>query len=573
MSNTPRPQFLPTPCPPDSPIPPLIFTSTSPIGDQKIEEAIPVIQCPADFPLSIFEEAAMLLVNHPEYNSTLILRSELIATYTSPPFPPSTPQIKGYEPTKAYYRKLLPRRPTRDASLEQLCTLYTKSPDPHELEDMKTQGSEDDPLYTTPTLLVLTPLPSPSTPLPYYHPQVSQISFHLHPPSSPTLLISLLPLPPTSQNDQDPTNPSSRLHRTSLSLLQTLHRYLHGTLTSYKKRTAHDLLIPRDEYQDLYGVMRERHKGLVEEWREVTDPLKHVFEDIGIATYLMLLWKDTFPPEGEEQEEKLEEEPWKKWGRPPGGFLDLGCGNALLTHILLSEGYKGYGIDVRARKSWDGYPESTRERLVVGGVDPLALVGSCEDASRSCEDTPSPSSSDQNQINTILNTPQMFLIANHADELTPWVPVLSTLMDSSGYISIPCCAWAFDERFTRGRGADEFFEEPSSLQTKDARELQRPNEQSLSSFITSLSLGSEGSSSSSYSSYRIWLAGLSGWCGWVVECDNLRIPSTRNWAVVGRKKLPTPPEQTLERAKSIILQTKERGLFRVRKPEGKAGEH
>lgn len=40
----------------------------------------------------------------------------------------------------------------------------------------------------------------------------------------------------------------------------------------------HDCIVPREAYQDLYLVMRERHKHLVETWQEVTDPLKHVFE-------------------------------------------------------------------------------------------------------------------------------------------------------------------------------------------------------------------------------------------------------------------------------------------------------
>ena len=49
-------------------------------------------------------------------------------------------------------------------------------------------------------------------------------------------------------------------------------------MTSYKKRVMHDCIIPREEYQDLYLLMRERHKHLVGSWSESTDPLKHVFE-------------------------------------------------------------------------------------------------------------------------------------------------------------------------------------------------------------------------------------------------------------------------------------------------------
>jgi len=86
------------------------------------------------------------------------------------------------------------------------------------------------------------------------------------------LRIEVIPLPGTA------TDPDSRLYRTSLALLDTLHRYLWGALTHYQKRVQHDVLIPREVYQDVYLKMRERHKGIVNTWREATDPLKHVFE-------------------------------------------------------------------------------------------------------------------------------------------------------------------------------------------------------------------------------------------------------------------------------------------------------
>jgi tRNASer (uridine44-2'-O)-methyltransferase len=102
-----------------------------------------------------------------------------------------------------------------------------------------------------------------------------------------------------------------------------------------------------------------------------------------------------------------------------------------------------------------------------------------------------------------------FLIGNHADELTPWIPALATRHLASGYLSIPCCAWTFDARFDRARDVP--------VCAVDAE---------------SLNLGGEGGSSS-YALYRVWLAALSVHCGWAVEVEMLRIPSTRNWAIVG----------------------------------------
>jgi tRNASer (uridine44-2'-O)-methyltransferase len=132
-------------------------------------------------------------------------------------------------------------------------------------------------------VLVLTPiLPPDGGNLPYYHPTVTHLAFRFVESTSSSsgpaaaaaaaLRIEAVPLPGTS------LDPGARLYRTCLSLLETLHRYGWGALTNYKKRVAHDVLVPRETYQDLYLVMRERHKHLINDWQEVTDPLKHVFE-------------------------------------------------------------------------------------------------------------------------------------------------------------------------------------------------------------------------------------------------------------------------------------------------------
>lgn len=165
-----------------------------------------------------------------------------------------------------------------------------------------------------------------------------------------------------------------------------------------------------------------------------------------------------------------------------------------MTHILTAEGYQGHGIDLRARMSWSHYPPETQEHLHVQALDPL------------------------NHSATTLGNQQalregVFIIGNHADELTPWIPVLATLCSASGYLSIPCCSWSFDMRYERS--ATSHFTDV----TPD--------------FVDSLNLGGDGSNTSSYSMYRIWLASLSLHCGWEVECETLRIPSTRNWAIVG----------------------------------------
>ena len=104
-------------------------------------------------------------------------------------------------------------------------------------------------------------------------------------------------------------------------------------------------LVSAEKYAVLYDQLKKKYgTEIIKIWPENTDPLKFVYEDIAIATYLMLLW------EKERMELGIEERQ---------SFLDLGCGNGLLVHILASEGHKGLGIDLRRRKIWDIFPEST----------------------------------------------------------------------------------------------------------------------------------------------------------------------------------------------------------------------
>ncbi len=42
-------------------------------------------------------------------------------------------------------------------------------------------------------------------------------------------------------------------------------------------------------------------------------------------------------------------------GKKPS-FIDLGCGNGLLVHILGGEGFRGTGLDIRKRKIWESFP-------------------------------------------------------------------------------------------------------------------------------------------------------------------------------------------------------------------------
>ena len=231
------------------------------------------------------------------------------------------------------------------------------------------------------------------------------------------------------------------------------------------------------------------------------------------------------------------------------------CGNGLLTHILISEGYHGHGIDLRSRVSWGHYPEHTRTALHVHAFDPTRYARS--------------------ESGTIPYLQRgTFLIGNHADELTPWLPLIATVEHASGYLSIPCCAWSFDERFALASG-NTFVGLTSIVNDNE--------------FLDRLNLEGEGSHQSRYSTYRIWLAKLSQWMGWKIECDTLRIPSTRNWAIIGmstrscaapnlenqlgRERLGDETQVYIQRALGVVQDVAKRGTFKTRTPEGKAGDH
>lgn len=112
-------------------------------------------------------------------------------------------------------------------------------------------------------------------------------------------------------------------------------------------------LVPPERYALRYEELKKKYgPEMVAIWPESTDPAKFVYEDVAIATYLLLLWERE---RGERGTVGLQ------------SFVDLGCGNGLLVHILAGEGHPGLGIDLRRRKIWDLFPGNTK--LEVRGLE------------------------------------------------------------------------------------------------------------------------------------------------------------------------------------------------------------
>jgi hypothetical protein len=78
-----------------------------------------------------------------------------------------------------------------------------------------------------------------------------------------------------------------------------------------------DPLLPAASHSHLRTIDTQLSSVDLSEWGQ---------QDVAIAAFLMLLWKDMYPAREAplSLKERVEEE-WDTWGRPPGGFVDLGC--------------------------------------------------------------------------------------------------------------------------------------------------------------------------------------------------------------------------------------------------------
>ncbi|CAD5110919.1 unnamed protein product [Dimorphilus gyrociliatus] len=196
-------------------------------------------------------------------------------------------------------------------------------------------------------------------------------------------------------------------------------------------------------YNEIYQRLKQEYGlPLAKTWTECTDPQKFVFEDVAIAAYLICLWK----------------------ADKANKFVDLGCGNGLLVYILNSEGYDGYGIDLQSRNIWNRFrPKADLREYAM-------------------------------EPSTEIFMDANWIIGNHSDELTPWIPVIASRSKCSFFL-LPCCAFDFFSRFQRkGRERESVYEE-----------------------------------------YTKYLINLSTASGFEAKVDVLRIPSTKRTCLIGRK--------------------------------------
>ncbi|KAG1377914.1 hypothetical protein G6F60_006700 [Rhizopus arrhizus] len=230
---------------------------------------------------------------------------------------------------------------------------------------------------------------------------------------------------------------------------------------SMSSKQQYAMKIPKEVYQSMYLHLKSKYGPYLVE--------KFVYEDIAIASYLLCLWK--------EEEIRLKRRPT---------FADLGCGNGLLTFLLVREGYEGYGVDIAERKIWTMLCKSKKDMLRVEVLHP------------SQEKYPNVD----------------WLIGNHADELVPWIPIIASKSgDNCNFMVIPCCFYGLD-----GTKA-----------------------------LTLKMVESEGK----YRAYTNYIKNIAEKSGFICEEDYLRIPSTKNIAIIGRNRSNRADESFIHEAESI----------------------
>jgi tRNASer (uridine44-2'-O)-methyltransferase len=426
-----------------------------PAFEEKSQFWTPLFQQTCTFPPEIFRQVMLNFIRNPNINSNHLFRADIAleVPYSDESeelskIPARLTHVEGYNLKTIMVRTMIPRNIVVDRPLDQTCLFHEQVTATGEIRSLVTY------------------LPHTSAPeeTPFYHPAVRGIGFlHTFNPKNKEGIVSI------HYSFFDSERRSTKLERTAQHLLAVLYKHGQGSAAGYVKKAHHDVILPQATVQNTYARLKQKYaRTLIDGWVESTDPGKHVFEDLNIAAFLIELWADMY---------RDTEFP---------GFVDIGCGNGLLVHILLEEGFKGWGFDARRRKSWDVYNQKTQECLKEQVLIPSILQSDKSIVEASIQNGFFPKGT--------------FIVSNHADELTPWTPILATISQSP-FMMIPCCSHALTG--TRFRAPP-------------------PKDPHISS--------------SAYASLVVWVSKIAKDCGWTIEKDMLRMPSTRNTALIGRHR-------------------------------------
>jgi tRNASer (uridine44-2'-O)-methyltransferase len=482
-----------------------------------------------------------------------------------------TPEcFTGFTLTRTVIRRLIPRNPQLDKSLLQTCHIYDAGTSRH--------------------LVVYQPHVCSAEATPWYHPPIRALAY-LYETATPdregllnaTISVHILPFEACTSATTIP----KRLHRTLLSLLHTLIRLTKSMSQRPPGASTNVVIAPKDNIipqhivQNTYSRLKRAYStDLISRWVEKTEPSKHVFEDLSIAAFLIELWRQMYGLVPD-----CERSATATYSNFPG-FVDIACGNGVLVYVLRKEGYDGWGFDARRRRTWEIFPDAVQQHLLERVLVPKPYLRATLRVARR-EDI---FTGHLEQIRDVLGGIEYhdgifeagtFIVSNHADELTPWTPILAALSspnDPLPWLAIPCCSHALSGAKYRYPVAKPI----SRLQTQNAMSNladkidpapteirisvdQLPNNHSygpnrpfLSTDTTTKHIGeheqpptgdlkalraakakvaSGADQSSMYACLTAKVASLAEELGIETEKTLMRIPSTRNIGILGGRRI------------------------------------
>jgi tRNASer (uridine44-2'-O)-methyltransferase len=479
-----------------------------------------------------------------------------------------TPEIfAGFTLSRTVVRKLIPRNPQLDEPLIQSCHLYEAG--------------------ASRNLVVYRPHADSPDATPWYHPPVKALAYlyetnTLEDQRAPNASISVhvLPFEASSHGNTIP----NRLHRTILSLLHTLTR-LSKNMSNPPGTTPNvavapkDNIIPQHVVQNTYARLKRTYSAdLMSRWVEKTEPSKHVFEDLSIAAFLIELWRQMYGVAPAcERSTSVASQTFL-------GFVDIACGNGVLVYVLRKEGYDGWGFDARRRRTWDVLPGDVQEHLLERVLLPQpylrVIVPPIEQGNTSTGQQPTERSLTEVDYHNGIFKAGTFIISNHADELTPWTPILAAIShptDPLPWLAIPCCSHALSgaryrypvsnptsppernrstaastgETRSRPRGSKvgQNLESESSLDNgkqsgkspdksvKCTENKEQPANGDLKALRAAKAKAASGADQSSmYACLTAKVIGLAEEIGIETEMTLMRIPSTRNIGIIGGRR-------------------------------------
>ena len=436
--------------------------------------------------------------------------------------------FNGSSLERVVVRRLIPRNTNLDRPLDQTCLIF--------------KDDEGDSIISYAVIYI--PHAENETEIPWYHPPVHALAYVYQRDPIRTqsidgeaeLSLHFLPF------DKEPGQIPDRLNRTFISLLNTFIRLSkHSSPTSNDVSDSDtstaasisttpsvikDTIIPQHIVQNTYSRLKQTYAAdLIARWVESTEPSKHVFEDLSIAAFLIELWKMMYH------------------NKPFSAFVDIACGNGVLVYVLLKEGYQGWGFDARRRKTWDilGIDAHLEERICIPQPFLTALELSADGALP------------ETKIHNGIFPKDTFIISNHADELTPWTPLLAVLSSPASplpFLAIPCCSHALSgakHRYTPkdslprpGPSGPSSTPDPAPAPSTDVLSdaESQPQTGSLKSLrAQKAAAATHTDDKSMYACLTKKVVALAMEVGFdSVEMTLMRIPSTRNIGVVGGRK-------------------------------------